>query len=417
MRRGQYPNPTFLNKAEGIRKKRHTKIVAAAAVLVFIVLFVLFIRTGAKLERLYEQEYPDLVGAATAVTTEHSEAVPVLEPVLTTETTEQAVPTETQEELVPIIHTEPTAETIDVTDLSATPFEEPEPFYFRTSYPLQTISHEQRDVLLDVLKQNVLDYINNTAGERICFRYINLDTGETLGINDLEPIVPAGAFALPIEMTYWHRVDMGFSSPDYIITYDGTQVPGHSSTINEIYPPGKMFYLRTLANLAITDNDDYALSVILDRSNGIETVWNYLSTISGYVNFTENATYRDFQNSLMRGPGRTSCYDMAAYAERLYYNYLSQPDVYQPLINDLAYNPIRSPFSTSFGEDVPVLHVMGRNETFNAYTEVAIIDASEPIALIVYCECVSLDRAQMIQADLSGYVANFLNACHTDNPS
>ncbi|MBP5180391.1 MAG: serine hydrolase [Clostridiales bacterium] len=413
MRRGQYPNPTFLNKAEGIRKKRHTKLVIAVTVLVLVALFVLLIRTGARLEKQYEQEYPDLVGAATAVTTEHTE-LPPLTPLEPTET-QATVPTETEEALVPIIYTEPPVETIDFTDLSADPFEEPEPFYFRTSYPLQTISHEQRDVLLDVLKQNVLDYINSNPGERICFRYINLDTGETLGLNDLEPIVPAGAFALPIELTYWHRVDMGFASPQYVITYDGTPVPGSSSIIASLYPPGKMFYLRTLVNLAITDNDDYALNVVLDRSGGIETVWNYLSTISGYINYTENAIYTDYQGSLMRGTGRTSCYDMAAYAEFLYYGYLSQPDVYQSLINDLAYNPIRSPFMTSFGEDVPVLHVMGRNETFHAYTDVAIIDASEPIVLIVYCECASFDRALTIEADISGHVANFLNACHASD--
>lgn len=412
MKRGQFPNPTFLDKAEGIKKERHTRFVIGAAIVVLIVLSVIFIRAGAKMQEIYERDFPDLVGAATTTTTEPSETEEdITEPVDATEPIEEtAEPTE--EVLAPVIVTETTEETIDVTDLSAAVFEEPEPFYFRTSYPLQTISHEQRDVLLDYLKQSVQDYIMNNPNERICFRYVNLDNGETTGINDLEPIVPAGSFALPIELTYWHRVSMGFGSPNYVITYDGSYVPGNSSSIAALYPPGKMFYLRTLANLAITDNDDYALSVILERANGIETVWNYISGISGYTNYTENSTYTDYSGTLMSGPGRTSCYDMAAYAAALYYGYIMEPETYQPLINDLYYTSISSPFSTSFGENVPVLHVSGRNETFHAYTDIAIIDASEPIVLIVYSECASLDRAQTIQADISGYVAGYLNSCH-----
>ena len=381
------------------------------AIVVLIALTAVFIRIGANMQRIYEREYPDLVGAATATTvqteaeeTEPSSAGDISETTEVTETSEIV--------LAPVIATETTEETVDITDLSAQEFVEPEPFYFRTSYPLQTISHEQRDVLLDYLKQDILNYISSNPNERICVRYINLDNGETTGVNDLEPIIPAGAFALPIEMTYWHRVDMGFGSPNYIITYDGSYVPGNSSAIASTWPAGKMFYLRTLASLAITDNDDYALSVILERSNGIETVWNYISGISGYVDYTGNATYSDYLGTLMSGPGRSSCYDMAAYARELYFSYIREPEVFQPLINDLYYSNVNSPFTTSFGEDVPVLHVMGRNESFHAYTETAIIDASEPIVLIVYSECSSFDRAQTIQADISGMVARYLDSCH-----
>ncbi|MBR1796428.1 MAG: serine hydrolase [Clostridiales bacterium] len=412
MRRGQYPNPTFLNKAEGIKKERHTKLIAAIVIVVLLVLLGLVIEAGARMQTIYEEDYPDLVGVATATTVDITETdSSQLEPSGTA--VEETSETEVTETLpVPVIITETTQETIDPTDLSAEEFVEQEPFYFRTSYPLQTISHERRDVLLDSLKQNVQDYIANNPNERICFRYVNLDNGETMGLNDLDPIVPAGAFALPIEMTYWHRVSMGFGSPNYVQTYDGSYVPGNSSNIVSTYPVGKMFYLRTLANLAVTTNDDYALSVILDRCNGIGTVWNYVSGISGYTNFTAPAAYTDYAGVLMNGEGRTSCYDMAAYAGALYFGYIREPQIYQPLINDLYYSSIRSPFATSFGEDTPILHVSGRNETFHAYTDIAIIDASEPIVLIVYSECASYDRAATIQADISGFVARYLQACH-----
>ena len=411
MRRGQYPNPTFLNKAEGIRKNRHTKMIVIISIIVLICLAALLIRIGANMQELYEQEYPDLVGAATATTAETSPETSEASPIIY-ETEPVEVTQETEPVLAPVIVTETTVETIDITDLSAQEFVEQEPFYFRNSYPLQTVSHEQRDVLLDYLKQDIQNYIGNNPSERICFRYVNLDNGETMGINDLEPIVPAGSFALPIEFTFWHRVAMGYSSPNYIITYDGSAVPGNSSAIASTYPAGKMFYLRTLANLSVTTNDDYALSVVLDRCSGISTVWSYISGISGYTNYTENSTYTDYAGTLMSGPNRTSCYDMTAYAQALYFGYIREPATYQPLMNDLYYTSIRSPFTTSFGEDTPVLHVSGRNETFHAYTDIAIIDSSEPIVLIVYSECSSLDRAQTIQADISGMVAAYLNSCH-----
>ena len=412
MRRGQYPNPTFLDKAEGIRKHRKTVLLTVIAAAVLAVALVLLIRAGADMQERYRNEYPDLVGAATSTTSETTEVGAYLtEPVAVT--TEETVP-ETSEETVPapVIVTETTETTVDITDLSAQVFEEQEPFYFKNSYPLQFVSHERRDVLLDYLKQDILGYIDGCTGERICFSYINLKNGETTGVNDLEPIVPAGSFALPIALTYWHRVSMGFGSPDYVVTYDGSYVPGNSSGITSVWPAGKMFSLRTLANLAVTQNDDYALSVILDRSNGIETVWQYVSGISGYVNYLTDSTYTDYSGVIMNGPGRTSCYDMAAYARYLYFSYITDPDTWQPLINDMYYSGIRSPFTTSFGEDTPVLHISGRNETFHAYTDIAIIDASEPIVLIVYSECSSLDRAQTIEADISAYVAGYLRACH-----
>lgn len=407
-KKGYYPNPTFLTKATSIRSNRLTKTIVIISIVVAVVLIGVFIGYGAHMQSLYAEKYPDLVGFASTTTTETTEETS--ESII--EESEETIETSETTFLAPVIVTETTAETIDNEDLSATPFVEQENFYFNNSYPLQSITHEQRDVLLDILKQNVIDYTRNNSGERICFRYINLDNGESTGVNDLEPIIPAGAFALPIELTYWNRVNQGYTSPYYTFTYDGSYVSGNSSYIVDNYPVGKMFYYRTLANLAITRNDNYALDCILQRSNGIEIVWSFISSISGYVNYTENSTYYDFRGNLERGSRRTSCYDMAAYARYLYYGYLSTPDLYQPLINDLYYSNIASPFEVAFGEDASVLHVSGRNESFNAYTDLAIIDAEEPIVLIVYCECNSFDRAQTIQADIASFVASYLDSCH-----
>jgi len=409
-KKGYYPNPTFLTKAENIRKNRFVRTIVIVSIVVLLVLVGIFINYGARMQKLYSQNYPDLVGFATQTTVETS----VEETAETFETTTASETSETTETtfLAPVIVTETTLETINVEDLSAQVFEEQDNFYFRNSYPLQSITHEQRDVLLDVLKQNVLDYASANSNERICFRYINLSNGETTGVNDLSPIVPAGSYSLPIMLAYWNRVSQGYNSPNYVYTYDGSSAAGGSSFITANYPAGKMFYYRTLANYGIARNDNFALNVIMQRTGGIDTVWSFVSGISGYINYNEDSTYYNYRNALTRGSGRTSCYDMLSYARYLYYGYLSDPDIYQQMINDMYYSEVASPFTVAFGEDAAVLHASGRNETFHAYTDVAIIDAEEPIAIIVYCECSSYDRAQTIQADIATFVASYLDSCH-----
>lgn len=408
-----YPNPTFLTKASDIRQKRKTRTIIAVVVLVIIALGITFVMWGAHMQSIYAERFPDMVGAATRETTTiniHDETTESTTEETTEETTETTV-------LAPIIMTPETTEEVAVTSQVniADQFIEEDPVYFNVTHPLQTITHEERDVRLDVdLKLHVQEYINSHSNERICFRYVNLDSNETMGINDLDPVLPGGAIALPVELMYYQRVNTGYLFPLSTVTYYGEHDAGSSSFIEENYVAGKPFYLRTLAHLAISENDNIALSYLLDTMGGMERIWPSIAEISNYVNFTETQVYTNAQGTSARGPGRTSCYDLANYASYLYYNYRSNPELYQPMINDMYYNSRFTPFRTSFGEDAIILHVSGRNEVVHAYTEVAIIDCEEPIVLVISCECSGFDRANEIFTDLSFYVAQYISSCHTN---
>ena len=364
------------------------------------------------MQKIYAERFPELVGAGTSEAT-------------TKETTEESTTTieETTEEtiettiLAPVIQDIPEEIIPEVTEQInvADAFEETDPVYFLNSHPLQTISHEERDVKLDVLKQQVQDFITNNPNERISFRYVNLSSNETLGINDLTPILPGASIALPIELVYYSRVSTGYLFPRSTATYYGEVDRGGSSFIADTYAPGKPFYLRTLANLAISQNDNIALSYIINALGGdIPKFWPYVADISNYINFTSNVTYTNSNGDQVRGDGRTSCYDMAEYASFLYFGYKNDPELYQPMINDMASSTVFSPYRTSFGEDALILHVAGRNEDMNSYTDVAIIDCEEPIVLVINCECSNYERGVEIQTILSNYVAQYISSCHTN---
>ena len=415
------PNPTFLTKAVEIKEKRHNRIKIAVIVIVILSLLTIFVIKVASMQEIYREQFPDLVGAGTATTaeTEGSTESEESEEIPATETAEISEET-TEEVLAPVVAQDDNPETEDAEETEDTEqnnmpdtFIEADPVSFSGSYPLQTISHEDRDVRLDQLKQDVLNYLDEYSNERIAFRYINLASNETLGINDLEPIVPGGAISLPISIAYYERIDKGWTVPTSTVTYQGEDAPEGSSYIADTYEAGKQFYLRTCANLAVTMNDNLALQYMLDAMGGLENNWSTISSISSYINYTESVIYTDYAGELQRGPHRTSAYDLAAYAEYLYTSYINDPDLYQPLINDMAASEKPTGIRTAFGEDTLILHVSGTDVEYSAYTDVAIIDAQEPVVLVIYCECSSADRAATIQADLATYLARYLSYCHS----
>lgn len=411
----KYPNPTFLDTAENLKKTRRKRTLIIIVCLVVVVMVFLFVLKMASLQDQYRQDYPELVGAATATYTSY-------ERVITSRTT---APTETEATtsesettvLLPTIVTttlEEETESTEATEQNNAPdiFDEAEEnTYFLNYHPYQSITHDLRDQYLDDLKLAVSGYISDRQGEaRICFSYRNLKSNETMGINDLEPIVPAGSFALPIEIAFYEKVyDNSIYLYD-IATYQSTIGP-LSGYIASNYDIGKQFYLRALANYAIVHSDTVALNLLLAKAGGLENLVPSINDISGYIDFSSEVVYQDYQGNSLRGIGRTSAYDMAIYAEYLYNGYINNPEEYQFLINDLSASQVSTPLSTVFEGDL-ILHVSGRNDNVGAYTDVAIIDGDEPIALCIYVECESFERAQVIENDIAAFTKSFISSCH-----
>ncbi len=412
------PNPTFLTKASGIRHKRLTRTLIVLAIVLVLSLATVFVMWEAHMQSIYKERFPDMVGAATATHTERT-SKETSEETTTEETTEEtSEETTTESLLAPVVPPTSSLEIPEETEAteqnnSPDPLPEYEPVVFSSSHPIQSVSHEERDIMLEGLQQSVLSYINANPGERISFRYVNLASNETLGINDLTPIIPAGAYALPAGITYCEAVASGSVIPTNTVTYVGEEGPGGASYIASTYQPGKSFYLGSCMALTLVKNDSLAYNYLLNSIGGTEGVWEHVSGISGYINYTASVTYENYTGTIIRGSGRSSVYDLATYMEYLYYGYINDCDTYLPLMGAMQESEVPTAYRTSFGEDALILHVSGRNEESHSYTDVAIIDGREPVILVISCECSSYDRANTIMADLSGYLSSYIEACHS----
>lgn len=411
-----YPNPTFLQKAESIRHTRRNRTIVILSVLTICTLLVIFVVKIAAMQEEYRAKFPGLVGAATSTTTTKETTESETEEPTTAETTE-TTPEETV--LAPVIvettptETEPEETEATTQNNSADIFTESENIYFRTSHPLQTITHEQRDVQLDILKLQLESYIRDCDNTRISVRYVNLGSNEEIGVNELEPVVPGAVMNLPVAALYWERIDLGTLTNDRIVTYQGEHDQGNSSWIENTYLPGKGFYMRTIAYSAIARNDNLAAGYMLDSMYGFDSINGRVLQMSSLIDYTQSVTYNDYLGVTQRGTGRSSTYDMVNYAEYLYYGYINNASRYQSLINDLYNSEVPTAYRTAFGEDALILHISGRNITTNSYTDLAIIDCEEPIIICISCECSSEEQANIIQADLATYIAQYISLCHS----
>ncbi len=411
------PNPTFLKKAEGIKSSRKKRTIIIILVLLAVTFMVVFVSSMASAQDTYRQLYPNLIGAATSTTTAYSA---YQRPVhTTTETTTEVTTTATTTALHAVLAATPTPtpspeETAHTSqNNSPDPFTEDRDFSFQPM-GIQTATYQERAVALDELKERVINYQKTHTDMRICFEFIALSSGERLGIDELDPIVPAGAMAIPFEIVYYDSI-AGTTGPlsNVIVYDDNLNGARNSSYIARTYAFGKEFYMRTLLNYAIIRNDSVALNYVIEEVGGLEEAVKKVNEISGYISYTDSVIYKDYRGYEYRAPGTVSCYDMGNYLSYLYHVFINTPQVNQRLINDMAHSEIESPLSAAFPQDTRILHVLGRNTGRGAYLECAIVDYKEPIALIIYVEAASPDAAGTAIATIGGYTQKFIESCYS----
>ncbi len=411
------PNPTFLKKAEGIRSSRKKRTLIIILVLIAVTFLVVFIRSMASAQEKYRLMYPGLIGAATSTTTEYSA---YQRPVhTTTETTTEATTTATTTALHAILAATATPtpspeETANTSQNNAPDlFTEDRDFSFKPA-GIQTATYQERAVYLDELKENVVAYQKKHPEMRICYDFVSLSSGEQLGVDELDPVVPSGAMAIPFEIAYYDSL-AGDTGPlsDVILYEDNLNGARNSSYIARKYYFGKSFYMRTLLNYAIVKNDSVALNLIIEQMGGIDEAIKGVSAISGYISYTDSVIYKDYRGYEYRTPGTVSCYDMGNYLYHLYHVFINTPQVNQRLINDMAHSEIESPLSAAFPQDTKILHVLGRNTGRGAYLECAIVDYKEPIAVIIYVEAATPDAAGTAIATIGGYTQQFIESCYS----
>lgn len=420
-----YPNPTFLQKARKVKTGRRKRTIVAVSIIAVLILAVSFVIRMASLEREYASKYPDLVGKATATTvtttTESSTRKSSSETSATTTEEETTTTTTEETELRATVNSSTSeSESSSGSDEStqgttqnneADVFEEIDNVYFKNNYPSSKISHQQRAVNLDHMKRQIDDLKKNNPDVRIGFRYLSLSSGESIGVDDLNPMVPASAFNLPLRIYLCQRMAAKTSNPDSVITYNKKPDSG-SSYIADNYQPGKKFTLRSLAFYSIAYNDNFATDAVIRSFGGSENARDTIESISSYQSYWKEKIYKDYAKTEHVGKGRSTCYDMANYAKFVYTEYKNKPAVYQSLINDLSQSATDSPISKAFGPDVPVFHISGSNKTLGAYTDLAIVDSSEPLVLCIYAEASSESKAKEIMQDIAGFASSFISSCY-----
>ena len=414
------PNPTFLKKAEGIKTSRKRRTLIIILVLLVITFVIVFISSIASAQNTYRLMYPGLIGAATSTTTEYSK---YQRPVhTTTETTTEATTIATTTLPHAILAATPTplpdsnATTPESQDNAPDPFTEDRNFSFKP-IGVQTATYQERAVYLEELKENVVAYQRNHPDIRLCFDFVSLPSGEHLGIDELEPVLPSGAMAIPLEIVYYDSIYGKTGALSECIKYEAVTDDKDrkllsSSYIAKTYSPGKQFYMRTILNYALCKNDALALSYLITNLGGEKNAIESVNKISGYISYTDSVIYQDYRGKEFRAPGTISCYDMGNYISYMYREFINDPEINQRLINDMAASEIESPLSAAYPQDTKILHVLGRNTERGAYLECAIVDYYEPVAVVIYVEAASTEAAGTAIATIGGYTQHYIKSCY-----
>ena len=411
------PNPTFLKKAEGIRTSRKKRTLIIILVLLVVTFVIVFISSIASAQENYRLMYPGLVGAATSTTTEYSK---YQRPVhTTTESTTEVTTTATTTLPHAIIAATPTPLPYNVETGETSQDDEPSPFMEDRNFSfkpigVQTATYQERAVYLEELKEKIVAYQRNHPNIRICFDFVSLPSGEHLGIDELEPVLPSGAMAIPFEIVYYDQV-AGITGPlsEQVVYKAGDKGFDYSASyISKTFKPGKGFYMRTILNYAIVKNDSIALNYIIEKLGGIDAAIEAVNEISGYISYNDSVLYHDYRGKEFRAPGTISWYDMGNYISYMYKVFINNPQTNQRLINDLASSEIESPLAAAYPQDTRILHVLGRNTDRGAYLECAIVDYYEPVAVVIYVEAASTDTAGTAIATIGGYTQQFIQACY-----
>lgn len=433
------PKSNYIGDARRIRRKRRILQGIIAGAVVVILGFIIFFTYILKLKEDIDESFPDYTSYETDETPDSSSdptsttsdpgesTVPATTaPTTSTETSDPEMTTaepggssdtsseggsETTETADPSATTDD-SETSETT-VSLLPDEptERDPVLFPYKYPLQKVTHAERDQAYAAMKQAVKKYIETHTEARIGFYYLNLNTSEAFGFNDTQPFVVGSCIHLPMIKLLYDDVRAGRMTLDRTVTYHTKSSEVHS--VVTTYPDGKQFYLSQLADLAIKDGDGVAMDLLFESMGGMDNVFNRLKTMTLCIDYSAVQNYEDYKKVQQAGAYRSSAYDLAHYAETIYWDYMSYPDDYQGIIDSLARCNANWGVAKQFPADTLVLHRAGSNINFHSEADIAIVLSAEPVIISVTVEADTPEAAKDIQSALGALVYNFISYCHS----
>ncbi|MBR3058056.1 MAG: serine hydrolase [Clostridiales bacterium] len=288
-----------------------------------------------------------------------------------------------------------------------------EPVAFPQKYPLQKVTHAERDQSFASLKQSVKKYIEEHTNARIGFYFKNLSTSEAFGFNDVQPFVVGSCIHIPMVKMLCDEARSGRMTMDRLMTYtpgdDDSKVDSKVSAL----PSGKKIYTYQLVDYALKYGDGVAMNMLIESMGGLDDVLSQLKKLSRGIDFTATHNYTDYTGKKQAGAYRSCAYDLANYIEDLYWDYLSYPEYYQVMIDSLYGCDSNWGVGKRFPSDTIIMHRTGSNTELHSEADVAIILSTEPVIISVTVEAETPEEAKLIQGDLGALVYKFLSYCHT----
>lgn len=198
--------------------------------------------------------------------------------------------------------------------------------------------------------------INITTGTYGIY-LIDIKTGSTAGINELQPFHAASTIKLPINLYLYEKISAGDISLHTSLTYQQKHFEGGTGYLQQ-NPVGSTFSISELAQASITHSDNVAINILYDFL-GRANVKSYMRRLGGKVVFED-------KNS-------TCPRDMAIYMNATRKFSRREPQLGNMLIHHLE--------STVFNERIPagvpsaikVAHKIGNWPPTGTYNDVAYV--------------------------------------------
>ena len=235
---------------------------------------------------------------------------------------------------------------------------------------------------------------------------------KAFGYNEAQPFVVGSSIYLPLTMMMYDDVHAGTRSMNIAVPFKRSSIPEKVDTKMGEVPEGKQYFLWQLAYLALSDGDSAAMNMLMESLGNQEALMTRLSQMSACIDYSQIQNYFDYKGVQQTGDHRACAYDLANFAEMLYWKYMSYPDEYQNLIDALGNSDRMSGIGRQIPSDAVVLHRHGSNIDFHCESDVAIILGPEPVVVCVTVEAEDPETTQEIQAALGALVYNFISLCH-----
>ena len=430
------PKSNYIGEARRIKRNRMFIRVIISAAVILIVSFAIFFKYILSLKKDIDDEFPSSAsGEVTGSTVSESTVPPSSDTSVPEDTTATTPPvTETTPESTPASSGEtgdttsseegstetndpqdpsdPEVTTTTTVNLLPDDWGDRPHVLFPEKYPLQTVTHKERDQYYSALKNGVKKYLEEHKDARIGFYYINLNTHEAFGYNEAQPFVVGSSIYLPLTMMMYDDVHAGTRSMNIAVPFKRSSIPEKVDTKMGEVPEGKQYFLWQLAYLALSDGDSAAMNMLMESLGNQEALMTRLSQMSACIDYSQIQNYFDYKGVQQTGDHRACAYDLANFAEMLYWKYMSYPDEYQNLIDALGNSDRMSGIGRQIPSDAVVLHRHGSNIDFHCESDVAIILGPEPVVVCVTVEAEDPETTQEIQAALGALVYNFTSLCH-----